>query len=101
MLNPRLASRYAKSLIDLSIERGQLGAVFNDMQYLNMVTRSNRDFTAILKSPVVTPDRKQSIIDTVTEGKITELTASFIRLLIRKGREANLPEIAPAFIEQY
>ncbi len=26
MPNPRLASRYAKSLLDLAIEKGQLGA---------------------------------------------------------------------------
>ena len=31
MLNPRLAGRYAKSLIDLSLEQGQLEAVYADM----------------------------------------------------------------------
>ena len=41
MPNPRLATRYAKSLIDLAIERGQLEEVFADMQWLNAVTKSN------------------------------------------------------------
>ncbi len=34
MTNPRLAARYAKSLIDLSIEKGQLEKVYKDVQYL-------------------------------------------------------------------
>lgn len=101
MLNPRLAVRYAKSLIDLSLERGELEAVHKDMQYLLAVTKANRDFVAVLRSPVISPDKKQAILEAVTNGHITPLTSSFNRLLIRKGRESNLPEIAHAFIEQY
>jgi F-type H+-transporting ATPase subunit delta len=33
--------------------------------------------------------------------KINELTNGFIKLLVTKGRELNLPEIAGAFIDQY
>lgn len=101
MLNPRLATRYAKSLIDLSLERGELEAVHKDMQYLLAVTKGNRDFVAVLRSPIISPDKKQAIVEAVTNGHITPLTSSFNRLLIRKGRESNLPEIAQAFIEQY
>lgn len=101
MLNPRLAGRYAKSLIDLSVEKGELENVYNDMQYLQAVTRGNRDFVNVLKSPVISSDKKQSILEAITQGKIGELTTLFNRLLIRKGREASLPEIADAFIQQY
>jgi F-type H+-transporting ATPase subunit delta len=101
MLNPRLAARYAKSLIDLSLERGELDTVYKDMEYLSSVTKQNKEFVTVLRSPVITPDKKEAILQAVTNGKISELTASFNRLLIRKGREAVLPEIAKAFIEQY
>ena len=101
MLNPRIASRYAKSLIDLSIEKGSLEEAYKDMQYLSAVSKANKDFVNLLKSPVIAPDKKQSILEAVTNGKVSELTALFNRLLIRKGRESNLPEIADAFITQY
>lgn len=101
MHNPRLAHRYAKSLIDLSLERGELESVHKDMLYLQAVTKSNPDFVALLRSPVISADKKQSILDAVTNGRIGELAASFNRLLVRKGREANLPEIISSFIDQY
>ena len=101
MLNPRLANRYAKSLIGLSVERGQLETVFADMQWLQAVCKSNRDFVVFLKSPVIKGDKKQKILESVTSGKISELTAAFNRLLIKKSRESFLPEIIPAFITQY
>ncbi|HYF31928.1 MAG TPA: ATP synthase F1 subunit delta [Chitinophagaceae bacterium] len=101
MLNPRLAGRYAKSLMDLAIERNELEAIYQDMQFLQSVCRNSRDFVNLMKSPVIAPDKKEGIFNAVTKGKISALTASFHQLLIRKGREANFPEIVQAFIDQY
>ncbi|HEU4607374.1 MAG TPA: ATP synthase F1 subunit delta [Chitinophagaceae bacterium] len=101
MPNPRLASRYAKSLLDLAVEKGELEQVNNDMLYLQQVTKSSREFLNLLRSPVVSADKKQSIINAVAAGKIGELTAAFTKLLINKGREGELPEIITAFIKQY
>jgi F-type H+-transporting ATPase subunit delta len=101
MLNPRLAGRYAKSLIDLSTERNELEAVYNDMQYLKAVCKASRPFVALLKSPVIPIDKKSHAITAVTTGKISTLTAAFNQLLINKNREFYLPEIVDAFIDQY
>ena len=101
MLNPRLAGRYAKSLIDLAIERNELEAVYNDMLFLQSVCNMSKDFVVLLKSPVIPGDKKVKILDAITSGKITTLTATFNKLLIRKGREIFLPEIIIAFIQQY
>ncbi|MCW3106306.1 MAG: atpH [Segetibacter sp.] len=101
MLNPRLAGRYAKSLIDLSTERNELETVHNDMQYLKAVCKASRPFVALLKSPVIPIDKKSKALTAVTTGKISELTAAFNQLLINKNREFYLPEIIDAFIDQY
>ena len=101
MPNPRLAARYAKSLIDLAIEKGQLEQVFADMQWLQAVSKSNKDFVNLLRSPIIKPDTKKKILSAVTAGKLGELVAAFNNLLITKGRESNLPEIANAFVDQY
>jgi F-type H+-transporting ATPase subunit delta len=101
MQNPRLASRYAKSLIGLAIEKGQLENVFADMQWLQAVCKNNRDFVNLLRSPIIKPDTKKKIIAAVTQGKIGEMVAAFNNLLITKGREGNLPEVISAFIAAY
>ncbi|WP_369676428.1 F0F1 ATP synthase subunit delta, partial [Enterococcus lactis] len=41
------------------------------------------------------------IITAVVAGKVGTITASFVNLLVRKGRESDLREIAAAFINQY
>jgi len=101
MQNPRLASRYAKALVDLSLEKNQLENVYADMQWILAVCKSNRDFVSMLKSPIIKADVKKKVMDAVTAGKVNEITAAFNRLIITKGREANLPQIAQAFIAAY
>ncbi|MBN8788730.1 MAG: ATP synthase F1 subunit delta [Terrimonas sp.] len=101
MLQPRLAGRYAKSLIDLALERNQLEAVYADMLFLLSVCRQSRDFVNLVKSPVITADKKNAVIDAITKGRVNDLTAAFNKLLVQKGRESILPEIINAFIEQY
>lgn len=101
MPNPRLAARYAKSLIDLSTETGQLEAVYKDMEYLQALCKSSREFVNLLRSPIIKADKKQAVLDAVTKNNVGALTAAFNKLLVNKGREGDLPEMANAFVEQY
>lgn len=101
MLNPRLAGRYAKSLLDFAIEQNQLEKVSADMQYLKAVCDASRDFVVLLKSPVISISKKSSVVKAVGANKISEISATFIQLLISKNREFYLPEIVEAFFDQY
>ena len=101
MSNARLAGRYAKSILDLATEKGQLEAVYADMKYLQAVCAASSDFVNLLRSPIIKADQKNSIINAVTKDKVSVLTNAFTVLLVKKGRESDLPEMATAFIEQY
>jgi F-type H+-transporting ATPase subunit delta len=101
MPNPRLAARYAKSILDLAIEKGELDAVYNDMLFLQAAFRGSKELVMVLKSPVIKADKKDKILDAIYAGRISVITATFNKLLLRKNRETFLPEIVTAFIEQY
>ena len=101
MLNPRLAGRYAKSLLDLAVEKDQLEVVFKDMTYLRELMKVSREFVTMLKSPVIPEQTKARVVTAVTQGKVSDLTASFTTLLLTKTRETVLPEIVEAFIDAY
>ena len=53
MNNPRLAQRYAKSLVDISIEMNQFDAVHKDVLYLQQIIKVSREFVVMLNSPVI------------------------------------------------
>lgn len=101
MQNPKVASRYAKSLLDLAMERGQEDQVHDDMLYFRKLVDSSRDFTTMLRSPVIPSDKKIKVFEGLTKGRTGELAFAFLRLLIAKNREINLPEIITSYIKQY
>ena len=97
MPNPRLAARYAKSIIGLAIETNQLEKVYTDMLWLQSVCKNNRDFVNVLRSPIINAETKKKIIGAVMGERVSDLTTKFMTLLFTKGREIFLPEIISAF----
>lgn len=96
----RIASRYAKSLIDVAQENGKLDRVLQDIKAFASLTEV-RDFNLLLKSPVIKADKKRKILEAIVGDKFDELTMNFINILLRKGREVYLKEIAQEFVQDY
>jgi F-type H+-transporting ATPase subunit delta len=101
MQGTRVASRYAKSLIDLSTEQGSLEKVYNDMKFIVEVCKTNHDLVVFLKSPIIKTDKKQAVLKEVFAGKLEKLTDLYLQLIADKKREQYLPEIAQEFVNQY
>lgn len=101
MSSTKLATRYAKSVLDFAKEKGKLSEVLADMRLLNSSIDNNREFYMMLKSPIVNGDKKMTVVLNVFHDKIDEITENFIGILMRKNRESHLPEIIDAFIAQY
>jgi len=101
MMNHRLSHRYAKSIIDLSIERNQLELIYQDFYLLNSSIDSSRDLELMLHSPIIHTDKKQKVLELIFSDKINSMTMDFIKIILRKKREMFLFSIAKAFIAQY
>ena len=96
----KLAGRYAKSLIDLAQEQGKLETILGDIQAFK-AANENRDLYMMLKSPIINPTKKRSIIEAIFEESFDEMTMAFTNIVLTKGREEYLPEICEEFINQY
>jgi F-type H+-transporting ATPase subunit delta len=99
MAIPRVAHRYAKSLIDLSSERSTVDAVQADLALIAATLKASDDLELLLKSPIIQGDKKWGILDKVFSGKLSEVTMAFIRILVEKGRESLLASVADAGLE--
>jgi len=63
--------------------------------------QESRDLFLLLKSPIVSGDKKLAILNAVYEGKVDALTLKFIQLTVAKKRENLLDEIAKQFVAEY
>lgn len=86
--------------MDLAIEQNKLERVLEDVQSFRAAIKV-RDFHLLLKSPIVHASKKISILKVLFDGKFDELSMAFLTILVNKGREEYLPEIAEVFLDQY
>jgi F-type H+-transporting ATPase subunit delta len=100
MKGTRAASRYAKSLLELSIEQNALDPVRNDMAYMGSVISENQDLQLMLKSPIVKSDKKITVLKSIFDA-FDDLSKAFIDLIGTNGREDLLPHIATSFDKLY
>ncbi len=96
-----VASRYAKSLLDLSLEKGQLEAVYADMLQVKNVCDSSKEFVNFLNSPIIKVDKKIATFKAIFDGKLGPIASGFLTIVASKRREAVIPEMANEFIAQY
>ncbi len=101
MSETRIASRYAKPLLELATEKGCLEEVEKDMLQFTAICKESRDFTLMLQNPVLSHFKKLDILRTIFKGKVNDLTMSFFEIISKKDREEYLPEIAREFHRQY
>ncbi len=97
----RVASRYAKSLLELAQEKGVLEKLKADMQLFSKTVAQNRDLHLLLHNPIIKSDKKLAVINAIFKGKVDDLTLAFFNIVARKGRESMLEFIAVQFEEQY
>ena len=97
----QVASRYAKALIVLAQEKGQLEGVHEDMVLIDNTVQENRDLRLMLDSPIVKSEQKEKVLQAIFAGKIGEVSMKFLDLLIKKKRESLIDNMAIEFEKQY
>lgn len=97
MIIAPVAYRYARSLMDLAQDKGMIAAVREDMLLVANTCASSRELVVLLKSPVVKSEKKDRVIERIFAGRIGELTSRFMAILVRRGREDLLHDVAAAF----
>ena len=97
----RVASRYAKSFLDLTTEQGVLEQAYADMKTIASLCETNHDFVTFLKSPIIKTDKKQAVLKEIFNGKLNKVSDAYIHLITNKKREIYLDQIAKEFVSQY
>lgn len=97
----KVASRYAKSLIDLAQEQGNLEVVKQDMDQFVAVLYANKELQAVLKNPIMKQDKKRNILDALFAQRIHPSITAFFHIMVRKGRAGILYATAREFVREY
>ena len=99
MQDHKVSIRYASSLLDSTIEKKNLDSVSNDMELVFNTLEGKNQLNLMLKSPIIKPQIKSSILNEIFKTKITNDSLNFLQFVIDKKREDLLIDIAKKFLE--
>ncbi|RKD12870.1 ATP synthase F1 subunit delta [Pelobium manganitolerans] len=97
----KVASRYAKSLLDLALENNALEEIKGDMDLFVKTLSANRELQAVVKNPIIPLAKKNAILKAIFGEKINRITASFFKIVVDKGRADIIFGTAKEFLNQY
>lgn len=97
----QVASRYAKSLIDLAEEQNVLEKIKGDIEAFVRVVRENSELNAVLRNPIIGPDKKAAILKQLFGSTIDPMILSFFNIVVNKGRSEILYATGKEFLNEY
>ena len=97
----KVASRYAKSLIDLALEQKALEEIKNDMDLFVNTLKASSELQAVVKNPIIPLGKKNDIIKALFGDKIHKVTSAFLKIVVDKGRADIIFGTAKEFLNQY
>ena len=97
----KLAKRYAKALFDDAQVKGVLETVNTDMELIKQSIQGSKELDIFLKNPIIRSTKKIAVLKKVFGEKVSEDSFSLILLLIDKGREGYMEEVASFFNRIY
>ena len=101
MTGSRVAIRYAKAILSLSLELKKADKVNDDMKLVFSVIEENEELHIMLDSPVIKTESKRSTLSSLFDKKINNVSLGLINLLIDNKRLPLLPEVAEQYNRLY
>ena len=97
MRHAAIARVYASALLELAVERDQLGAVVDDLRDLGELWDESPEFRRLLDSPELGEAQKRRALERLLAEAASPLTLRFLLTLLRRHREGLLPSILQMF----
>jgi F-type H+-transporting ATPase subunit delta len=93
-----VARRYATALADVAIDRREERVVQNELDQWAGMIESNPQLKEVFANPTIIYDHKRKVLeDLITRARVRDTTASFLRVLLKNQRLAQLRDIAERY----
>lgn len=89
--------RYAKALLDLAREQGQLDAVLRDVGALSDAWKTSAELREVVRNPVLPRPALKGMVEVLMEKMgVSTLVRNTVKLLADKGRLSSLEDVLHA-----
>lgn len=96
-----ISVRYARALLNSSLDAKLENRVYSEMQTLANSYISVPDLRFTIDNPMLSKEKKELLLTTAAGGDVCQLTKSFISLVLKEDRESMMQFMANSYITLY
>ncbi len=97
MLRHPVATTYARALLEVGQEKGEADAYAEELTTLCDDVFASGGLKVFFESPKIPREEKDKVLVKALEGKTSQSVLNLVRMLIKRGRQPLLGEIAEAY----
>jgi F-type H+-transporting ATPase subunit delta len=84
---------YARAILELAAAEGELSRVESELRSIAAAIESSSELRSALTDPAVPSARRQSVIDDLVDGRVSQVTSNLVALISSQNRIGELGEI--------
>lgn len=97
MKSSRIAQIYARAVYELAADSDILSQVAEDLRLVSDTWHASPEFRQFLQHPELSADAKKLAVRRIFSDRIHPVTSNFLDVLLDRGRESAISEIAGDF----
>ena len=95
-----ISKTYGEALFELAAEEQKLDELFEEAKAVREILKEHTDFGKLMTHPRISKEEKALVAEEVFKGRISSEMVGFLRIIIEKGRFAELDETLTYFIDR-
>jgi F-type H+-transporting ATPase subunit delta len=99
MLGGAVAKRYAEALFSIAQDQNNIQGIEADLSVIVTALEEYPDLKRILQHPAISPAVKKQQVAELFEKAVSATVLNFVRLLLDRRRENELPKIYEQFVQ--
>lgn len=95
-----VSKTYGDALFEVALESKRVDEMYEEVLSLRQILEENEELQKMLDNPKVIREDKESVIETVFGGRISNEIVELMKLMIAKGRYSKIESVLDYFIGQ-
>ncbi len=92
-----VSKTYGDALFELALEENRIDDLFDEVQALKSVLSENPDFSKLMNHPKVNKEEKESVMESIFKGRLSDELTGFLRIIIANNRYADVTSVLDYF----
>ena len=95
-----VSKTYGEALFELAMEENKAQDLMEEIQAVQNILVENPDFDKLLKHPGIPKQEKLQVVENVFKGRVSDVLAGFLEIVINKERYSELQSIFTYFTDK-